>query len=85
MITYPDCKWNAVDFFKNPDFAKYNTSDYIFTHRLLSNVPGRFEEDIKIYDVKTDKCIRRVSIFYEEYSNQVRTIVDNCSEYRISK
>jgi hypothetical protein len=85
MISYPDCKWNAVDFFKSPDFAKYNTSDYVFSHRILSDVPGRVEEDIMIYDAKTRKTIRRVSIYYEEYSNQVRTIVDNCSEYRISK
>lgn len=85
MISSPDCKWNAVDFFKTPDFAKYNTSDYIFSHTILSNVPGRLEEEIMIYSKSPKKCIRSISIYYEEYSNQVRTIVDNCSEYRISK
>lgn len=85
FITDPECKWNAVDFFKSPDFAKYNTSDYVFSHYTSFNVPGRLAEDIKIYDAKTRKIVRRVSIHYEEYSNQVRTIIDNCSEYRISK
>jgi hypothetical protein len=81
FISDPVYKQNAVDFFTNPSFIKYNTSDYVFTHWVSDNALGRREESIVIYEANSRRKVRGITIQYEAYSNQVRTVIDNCYEH----
>jgi hypothetical protein len=46
FITDPVYTQNAIDFFKKPDFIKYNTADYVFTHRVSNSTGGYHRETI---------------------------------------
>ena len=72
---------SALDFFRKPEFTKYNTSDYVFSHRVSHIVDGYHEESIGIYEAATRRKLRGIIIQYEPYSNQIRLIVDNCYEH----
>ena len=81
FITDPVYTQSGTDFFRKPEFAKYNTTDYVFSHWVSDNEVGRCEESIIIYEAATRRKLRGVTIQYEAYSNQVRTIIDNCYEH----
>jgi hypothetical protein len=81
FITDPVYTQSGADFFRKPKFAKYNTSDYVFSHWVSDNAVGRREESIIIYEAATRRKLRGVTIQYEAYSNQVRTVIDNCYEH----
>jgi hypothetical protein len=72
---------SATDFFRKPEFAKYNTPDYVFSHRVSHIVDGYHSESITIRKKGTTNTLRGVIIQYEPYSNQIRLIVDNCYEH----
>jgi hypothetical protein len=80
-LTDPVYTQNAMDFFRKPEFVKYNTVDYVFSHRVSEVVDGYHEESISIRKKETANSIRSVIIQYESYSNQLRLIVDNCYEH----
>jgi len=80
-FTNPVYTQNAIDFFRKPEFVKYNTVDYVFSHRVSEVVDGYHEESIAIYEADTRRKLRGLIIQYESYSNQLRLIVDNCYEH----
>ena len=80
-VTRPVYTQNAVNFFKKPEFVKYNTSDYIFTHNVSKSTEGYYRETIVISEAMTRRKLRGVIIQYEAYSNQIRLIIDNCYEH----
>lgn len=81
FITYPTYRQPAINFLKTPEFIKYNTVDYIFTYDISINNDGYYSEYITIYEAATDRKLRSLIIQYESYSNQIRTIIDNCYEH----
>lgn len=81
FITYPIYRQPAIKFLKAPEFIKYNTINYIFTYDVSKNSEGYYSENIIIYDAVTDRKLRSLIIHYEPYSNQIRTIIDNCYEH----
>lgn len=81
FITYPTYRQPAINFLKEPEFIKYNTINYIFTYDVSKNSEGYYSENIIIYDIVTDRKLRSIIIHYEPYSNQIRTIIDNCYEH----
>ncbi len=76
FITSPVYTQNSIEFFNNSTITKYHYFvENTFSYKI-SEIDSKIVESITIRD-RSGNVVRYIVFYYEIFSNQIRTIVDN--------